>query len=67
MSEKTKLIAKRIQELRKIDPKVKAVVSSGYAMDAIMTQCKDYGFCGAIPKPFDLAQLEVCVQEALAS
>ncbi|MEI8233718.1 MAG: PAS domain S-box protein [Verrucomicrobiota bacterium] len=56
-----------IQELRKIDPKVKAVVSSGYAMDAIMTQCRDYGFCGAIPKPFDLAQLEACVQEALAT
>ncbi|MDD5350230.1 MAG: PAS domain S-box protein [Chthoniobacteraceae bacterium] len=56
-----------IQELRKIDPNVKAVVSSGYAMDAIMTQCRDYGFCGAIPKPFDLSQLEICVQEALAT
>jgi CheY-like chemotaxis protein len=55
-----------IQELKKIDPKVKGIVSSGYAMDAIMTQCRDYGFCGAIPKPFDLNQLEVSVQEALA-
>ena len=54
-----------IQELRKIDPKVKAVVSSGYAMDPIMTQCRDYGFCGSIPKPFDLNLLESTVAEAL--
>ncbi|XHR28798.1 MAG: PAS domain S-box protein [Chthoniobacteraceae bacterium] len=56
-----------IQELRKIDPNVKAVVSSGYAMDPIMTQCRDYGFCGSIPKPFDLNQLESAVQEAMSS
>lgn len=55
-----------IKALRNIDPNVKAVVSSGYAMDPIMTQCRDFGFCGAIPKPFDLNQLEAAVQEALA-
>ncbi len=55
-----------IQELRKIDPNVKALVSSGYAMDPIMTQCRDYGFCGSIPKPFDLNLLESTVAEALA-
>jgi len=56
-----------IQELKKIDPNVKAIVSSGYAMDPIMSQCREYGFCGAIPKPFDLVQLEVAVYEALST
>lgn len=55
-----------VQELRKIDPGAKAIVSSGYAMDPIMTQCKEYGFCGSISKPFDLGQLEQAVQDALA-
>ena len=56
-----------VQELKKIDPGAKVIVSSGYAMDPIMTQCKDYGFCGSISKPFDLAQLELAVQEALSA
>jgi len=55
-----------VQELKKIDPGAKAIVSSGYAMDPIMTQCKEYGFCGSISKPFDLVQLEQAVQEALS-
>ena len=56
-----------IQELKKMDPNVKALVSSGYAMDAVMSSCKEYGFCGAIPKPFDVGQLEAAVHEALTA
>jgi len=41
-----------IKELLKIDPKVKAVVSSGYSNDPVMSNFKDYGFCGVIPKPY---------------
>jgi CheY-like chemotaxis protein len=49
--------AKTIPELLKIDPKVNAVVSSGYSNDPIMANYQDYGFCGVIPKPFTNNQL----------
>jgi PAS domain S-box-containing protein len=49
--------AKVIPELLKIDPKVKAIVSSGYSNDPIMANYQDYGFCGVIPKPLQKAQL----------
>jgi len=48
---------KTIIELLKIDPKVKAVVSSGYSNDPVMANYEDYGFCGIIPKPYTKAQL----------
>lgn len=46
-----------IPELLKIDPDVKAVVSSGYSNDPIMANFQDYGFCGVVPKPFTVADL----------
>ncbi len=49
--------ARTIQELLKIDPKVKAVVSSGYSNDPIMANHEDYGFCGVVPKPYTSGQL----------
>lgn len=48
---------KTIIELLKIDPHVKAVVSSGYSNDPIMSNYEDYGFCGIVPKPYTKAQL----------
>ena len=41
-----------LKELLNIDPHVRAVVSSGYANDPIMADCKKYGFQDAIPKPY---------------
>ncbi|MCP3942102.1 MAG: PAS domain S-box protein [Desulfobacteraceae bacterium] len=49
--------AKTIPELLKIDPKVKAVVSSGYSNDPIMSNYEDYGFCSVVPKPYTKNQL----------
>ena len=47
-----------IVELLALDPSVKAFVSSGYANDPIMVNYKDYGFAGAIAKPFDIAAVQ---------
>ncbi len=47
-----------IVEILALDPAVKAFVSSGYANDPIMVNYKDYGFAGAIAKPFDIAAVQ---------
>ncbi len=47
-----------IQQVLSIDPNAKVIVSSGYTHDPIMQKYSDYGFCGAIAKPFDLETLK---------
>ncbi|ETR68763.1 MAG: multi-sensor hybrid histidine kinase [Candidatus Magnetoglobus multicellularis str. Araruama] len=46
-----------IPELLKIDPNIKAIVSSGYSNDPIMSHYEDYGFMGVIPKPYTKSQI----------
>ncbi|MFP4390685.1 MAG: response regulator, partial [Desulfococcaceae bacterium] len=46
-----------IQELRALDPEVTAVVSSGYATDAVISDFEKWGFRGRIAKPYQLSQL----------
>ena len=47
-----------IKELFKIDPNAIAFVSSGYSNDPLMINYEEYGFCGAIVKPYDMGNLE---------
>ncbi len=46
-----------VRELAEIDPEVKAIVSSGYSNDPIMTDFLKYGFRGAIAKPYKIREL----------
>jgi len=57
--------AKAILELQRIDPKVKAVVSSGYSNDPIMANYLDYGFCGVVPKPYTFTQVSELLNRIL--
>ncbi len=57
--------AKTIPELLKIDPKVKAVVSSGYSNDPIMSNYEDYGFCEVIPKPYSMDEMARLINKIL--
>jgi signal transduction histidine kinase/CheY-like chemotaxis protein len=43
-----------LMELRKIDPNVCAVASSGYSNDPVMANHEAYGFAAVMPKPYDL-------------
>ncbi len=43
--------------LLKIDPRVTAIVSSGYSDDPIMANFQKYGFAGVIAKPFRISEL----------
>jgi PAS domain S-box-containing protein len=46
-----------IRKLLKIDPGVKAIVSSGYIDDPVIANYKEYGFSGMVAKPYTLAEL----------
>ena len=54
-----------IKELRKIDPEVKAIVSSGYSNDAVMSNYKKYGFVGIITKPYTISGLGMVLKEVI--
>jgi len=46
-----------VQKLREIDPGVKAIVSSGYSYDPVMSEYKKYGFNGVVVKPYEIGEL----------
>jgi len=46
-----------VQELLKLDPQVKAIVTSGYSHDPIMADYRKYGFRDIIIKPFEIKEL----------
>ena len=54
-----------IRKLVDVDPHVKAIVASGYAHDPVMSEYKEYGFCGAVPKPFTIEELGKLLQSIL--
>lgn len=55
-----------VARIRDIDPQIKAIISSGYDSDPIMTRFRDHGFSGAISKPYEIAKLNRVVSEVLA-
>ena len=46
-----------IAALKKINPAIKAVVSSGYSNDDIMANHKDYGFSAILQKPYTIEEM----------
>ena len=46
-----------IQKLKKLDPNVKALVSSGYSNDPIMSNFRDHGFQGVVKKPYRIQDM----------
>ncbi|HBI14761.1 MAG TPA: hypothetical protein DDY20_04505 [Desulfobulbaceae bacterium] len=46
-----------VKQLLALDPKVKAIVSSGYANDPIMANYAAFGFRGVVSKPYDMEDL----------
>jgi len=54
-----------ITHILALDPHARALVSSGYATDAVMANYADYGFVGVLPKPFTLKSLRKALDEVL--
>jgi len=47
-----------IQEILKLDGSVKAMVSSGYSNDPVMSEPRKYGFVDFLPKPYSIQDLK---------
>ncbi|MBI5055348.1 MAG: response regulator [Nitrospirae bacterium] len=46
-----------IKRLRELDPAVKAIASSGYSTDTVLSDFSKHGFCGIITKPYEIEEL----------
>lgn len=55
-----------IQELRKLDPHVKAIVTSGYSDDPIMSDFRAYGFENILVKPYKIVDLAKTLESICA-
>jgi CheY-like chemotaxis protein len=54
-----------IQKLKKLDPNVKALVSSGYSNDPIMSNFRDFGFEGVVKKPYRIQDMSDALHSAI--
>jgi len=55
-----------IRKLKEMYPHVKALVSSGYSNDPIMSNFKDYGFQGVIKKPYRIQDMSFAVDSIIS-
>ncbi len=54
-----------LQELLKIDPAVRAIVSSGYSSDPVLANHRAFGFRGMVSKPYKLSDLSREIRSVL--
>jgi len=58
---------KAIQELLRLDPDVRAIVSSGYSNDRVMANYAQHGFKAVVVKPYQMEDLDQAVRKTLQS
>ena len=56
-----------LAELLRIDPDVKAIVSSGYADNPVMSEYKKYGFSAVLKKPYKIKELAGIVKQVISN
>jgi PAS domain S-box-containing protein len=54
-----------IKKFKILDPNVKALVSSGYSNDPIMSNFRDYGFEGVVKKPYRIQDMSDALRTVL--
>ena len=52
--------------LLELDPAVRVIVTSGYAVDPVITGYREFGFSGVLVKPFTSSELKKSIDDALA-
>ncbi len=56
-----------VRHLRRIDPGVKVIVSSGYSTDPTMARYQAHGFAGKVVKPYTVSTLMETIREVMTS
>lgn len=56
-----------LQHLRKIDPQVRAIISSGYANSPLMTEYAEHGFLASVAKPYRISELSQTLSQVVNS
>jgi CheY-like chemotaxis protein len=56
-----------VERLLKVDPHVKAIVSSGYSTDPVIANYRKYGFSAVLGKPYRPQEISKVLQELLTS
>jgi two-component system, cell cycle sensor histidine kinase and response regulator CckA len=54
-----------MQEIRKVDPRVKAIATSGYSEDPVIADPRAEGFRGALLKPYSIEELSTVLEKVL--
>lgn len=54
-----------IRRLQKLDPDVKAIVSSGYSNDPVMAEYEKHGFGGVVVKPFGIKEVSEALKRVI--
>jgi CheY-like chemotaxis protein len=54
-----------IEDLRKFDPAIKAIISSGYTNDPVVENFSQYGFSGRLTKPYKIAELKNILEQLM--
>jgi two-component system cell cycle sensor histidine kinase/response regulator CckA len=58
--------AAALEKIRHLDPGVRAIVSSGYSDDPVMSRYLDFGFRAVLPKPYHPPELRELVEQLLS-
>ncbi|OPY77452.1 MAG: Blue-light-activated protein [Syntrophorhabdus sp. PtaU1.Bin153] len=56
-----------VQRLLEVDPKLRAILTSGYASHGIVRDFKEYGFAGVLVKPYDVKEMEKVIRSVMAT
>jgi len=57
---------KAVRELLKVDPEIRAIVSSGYSTNPVVANYKHYGFKGNISKPYKMNDLGIVLNTVMS-
>jgi len=54
-----------MRRLLDLDPRARGIACSGYANDPIMSSFADFGFSGVVPKPYQMEELALALEQVL--